>query len=214
MSKSALRLLQILHPSPVIPILEATPPSARCRPWLPAASSSARGTWLCCPSPCPQPCSGQPICSRKSPMNHSPGGITPLEARHAQQPRYLAAVWPRPAPVLEPRAANIQRHGVTPRGYGRLPVDLQLAYLPRRHIRREAAVGILQRVAEVLAVNAQLADGVTLPLSCPSYCQFHSPPPFRLSPAHLEDEIEFARRCARKASHRLGIQKKSGMKRK
>lgn len=29
-----------------------------------------------------------------------------------------------------------------------------------------------------------------------------------------EDEIEFARRCARKASHRLGIQKKSGMKRK
>ena len=29
-----------------------------------------------------------------------------------------------------------------------------------------------------------------------------------------EDEIEFARRCAREASHRLGIQKKSGMKRK
>ena len=29
-----------------------------------------------------------------------------------------------------------------------------------------------------------------------------------------EDEVEFARRCAREASHRLGIQKKSGMKRK
>lgn len=29
-----------------------------------------------------------------------------------------------------------------------------------------------------------------------------------------EDEIEFARRCAREASHRLGTQKKSGMKRK
>ena len=29
-----------------------------------------------------------------------------------------------------------------------------------------------------------------------------------------EDEIEFARRCAREASHRLGIQKKSGIKRK
>ena len=29
-----------------------------------------------------------------------------------------------------------------------------------------------------------------------------------------EDEMEFARRCAREASHRLGIQKKSGMKRK
>ena len=29
-----------------------------------------------------------------------------------------------------------------------------------------------------------------------------------------EDEIEFARRCAHEASHRLGIQKKSGMKRK
>ena len=29
-----------------------------------------------------------------------------------------------------------------------------------------------------------------------------------------EDEIELARRCAREASHRLGIQKKSGMKRK
>ncbi|MDO4172604.1 MAG: relaxase, partial [Prevotellaceae bacterium] len=29
-----------------------------------------------------------------------------------------------------------------------------------------------------------------------------------------EDEIEFMRRCAREASHRLGIQKKSGMKRK
>lgn len=29
-----------------------------------------------------------------------------------------------------------------------------------------------------------------------------------------EDEIEFARRCAREALHRLGIQKKSGMKRK
>lgn len=29
-----------------------------------------------------------------------------------------------------------------------------------------------------------------------------------------EDEIEFARHCAREASHRLGIQKKSGMKRK
>ena len=29
-----------------------------------------------------------------------------------------------------------------------------------------------------------------------------------------EDEIKFARRCAREASHRLGIQKKSGMKRK
>lgn len=29
-----------------------------------------------------------------------------------------------------------------------------------------------------------------------------------------EDEIEFARRCAREASHRIGLQKKSGMKRK
>lgn len=29
-----------------------------------------------------------------------------------------------------------------------------------------------------------------------------------------EDEIEFARRCAREASHRLGVQRKSGMKRK
>lgn len=29
-----------------------------------------------------------------------------------------------------------------------------------------------------------------------------------------EDEIEFARRCAREASHRLGIQRKSGIKRK
>ena len=29
-----------------------------------------------------------------------------------------------------------------------------------------------------------------------------------------EDEIEFMRRCAREASHRLGLQKKSGMKRK
>ena len=29
-----------------------------------------------------------------------------------------------------------------------------------------------------------------------------------------EDEIEFARRCAREASHRLGIQKKTGIKRK
>ena len=29
-----------------------------------------------------------------------------------------------------------------------------------------------------------------------------------------EDEIESARRCAREASHRLGIKKKSGMKRK
>lgn len=29
-----------------------------------------------------------------------------------------------------------------------------------------------------------------------------------------EVEIEFARHCAREASHRLGIQKKSGMKRK
>lgn len=29
-----------------------------------------------------------------------------------------------------------------------------------------------------------------------------------------EDEVEFARRCAREASHKLGIQKKSGMKRK
>ena len=29
-----------------------------------------------------------------------------------------------------------------------------------------------------------------------------------------EDEVEFARRCAREASHRLGIQKKSGIKRK
>ena len=29
-----------------------------------------------------------------------------------------------------------------------------------------------------------------------------------------EDEMEFARRCAREASHKLGIQKKSGMKRK
>ena len=29
-----------------------------------------------------------------------------------------------------------------------------------------------------------------------------------------EDEVEFARRCAREASHRLGTQKKSGMKRK
>lgn len=29
-----------------------------------------------------------------------------------------------------------------------------------------------------------------------------------------EDEIEFARRCAHEASHRLGTQKKSGMKRK
>lgn len=29
-----------------------------------------------------------------------------------------------------------------------------------------------------------------------------------------EDEIEFARRCAREASHRLGTQKKSGLKRK
>lgn len=29
-----------------------------------------------------------------------------------------------------------------------------------------------------------------------------------------EDEIEFMRRCAREASHRLGVQKKSGMKRK
>lgn len=29
-----------------------------------------------------------------------------------------------------------------------------------------------------------------------------------------EDKVEFARRCAREASHRLGIQKKSGMKRK
>lgn len=29
-----------------------------------------------------------------------------------------------------------------------------------------------------------------------------------------EDEIEFARRCAREASYRLGLQKKSGMKRK
>lgn len=29
-----------------------------------------------------------------------------------------------------------------------------------------------------------------------------------------EDEIEFARRCARETSHRLGLQKKSGMKRK
>ena len=29
-----------------------------------------------------------------------------------------------------------------------------------------------------------------------------------------EDEIEFMRRCAREASHRLGPQKKSGMKRK
>ena len=29
-----------------------------------------------------------------------------------------------------------------------------------------------------------------------------------------EDEVEFARRCAREASHRLGIQKKLGMKRK
>ena len=29
-----------------------------------------------------------------------------------------------------------------------------------------------------------------------------------------EDEVEFARRCAREASHRLGIQRKSGMKRR
>ena len=29
-----------------------------------------------------------------------------------------------------------------------------------------------------------------------------------------EDEIEFMRRCAREASHRIGLQKKSGMKRK
>ena len=29
-----------------------------------------------------------------------------------------------------------------------------------------------------------------------------------------EDEIEFARRCAREASHGLGIQKKLGIKRK
>lgn len=29
-----------------------------------------------------------------------------------------------------------------------------------------------------------------------------------------EDEIEFMRRCAREASHRLGLQKKSGMRRK